>query len=1010
MKRIFSGVKSPKLPAPPKAFKNDDSPSAPGSPKLDQGLRSLSASASRLFSSSASTPGSPTLHLPQEHSINGDISPELVPIITLLSAQVHRRYHYGMFLLLHDLKADGTPATRQWEHCYGVLLGTQLALWDAKELSNSRTNEEEPNLKKVASRPTFINFTDASVRNLDSEDHITSTGDSKITKNDLDNILVVSTTLKNRYFLKFKNSKSFRTWDAAIRLSLFEFTALQEAYTGSFLSSRGVKLGDIQVIMADTKFTYEDWVSVRFGTGMPWKRCYAVISPQSGKKKKTSKGSICFYENDRKIKKSNAMTTVVDAKALYAVYPSSPILIDTSTIIKLEGFVSFEKNEEPQQTNIFIMPEKHQGVPGYDTIIRFLIPAMNAFYLYGRPKGLIANRVDPHSLLFALPTLPHVSYLQVDDVLSLTNDEAYLHWSATDWRDNIVHLLQKKLSKGYKGCGSKSVSIASGMMKSPTISSVELFEGYNSLAEKPIEVLQKSKVKSCSTLALTDDASSLSASMGSHVTPAKQRRLPLPDDSSKISDSVSAQSSVNTNFKDILITPMGSGMFSQNITDSSLTSSLKLEAADSSLKSREDVEANSANNFSMTPEKQNVPLANAAELSALYDKYSTSPFGRSEANLSPKPQKKSPYERYVGTTAENKTFEIGNVRESKSTINTSQSSPSRVEDNRRSKNEDLGSLREFEELSQKISNMGVGNISSEALNSRSEDNSLVTDLNLDINDNSSINLPGQQHEPDFGEENVFDPDYMEQNQMLETESRYSTDGFNFSDNQDSASSNYSNSQVNAMATESFSGVDNIPHSFLFTNLNKLTANGDSHQNRTDARDDKIKKPLQLPPLHIAGPQSLSSANRNSAANASQPRTPYPSCGPSVKIRTGPLTMQPVRQGGNSSINTFSSPQQQLPTSQQHQLHAPSLRNDAYRNVNNQNPYYSSQQQPQNMRYVNNKAPMNSRSPIRQTQPHFRDDRPNLHIDTNDHTKPRTPQAGFSQFMPPNNTSTNPYSN
>ncbi|QID86763.1 PH-like super protein [Saccharomyces pastorianus] len=1023
MKRIFSGTKSPKLPAPPKVYKNDDSPSAPGSPKVDQGLRNLTVSASRFFSSSSSSPGSPTLNLPQEHSINGDISPELVPIVTLLSAQAHRRYHYGILLILHDLKTDGTPATRQWEECYGVLLGTQLALWDANELSSSKTNKEDSNLKKIASRPTFINFTDASVRSLDANDDVTSTGGNKSNKSDLENVLVVSTTLKNRYFLKFRNSESFKNWNAAIRLSLFEFTALQEAYTGSFLSSRGVKLGDIKVVMADTKFTYEDWVSVRFGTGMPWKRCYAVISPQPNKKKKNLKGSICFYENDKKTKKSNAMTTVVDAKALYAVYPSSPILIDTSTIIKLEGLVSFEKHEEPQETNIFIMPEKHQGVPGYDTIIRFLIPAMNAFYLYGRPKGLIANRVDPGSLLFALPTLPHIHYLQVDDVVSFTKDKNYSHWNAVEWRSNIVQLLQKKLNKGYKGCGTKSVPTTSAMAKSPAISSVELFDGYDSLPASQLESLENPNIKTRSTLASTDDADSPN-SVNSHVASAKQTLLSVPDNSSKISDSLSTQSSAITNFKDSFTTPMTSGMLNQENTNRSLTSGLKIEITDSSLKSTEEVEADSSNNFSTTPEDKHIPLANAPDLSALYDKYSTSPFGKSEANLSPKPQTldvndriesecRSPYERYVGTSAESKIFEIGNVRESKSTINTCLSSPVRVEDNRYSRNEYMGSLGEFEELSRKISNMGVGNMSSEALNEKSEDNSLVTDLNLDISTDSPTTLPDDQRKLDFGEANVFDPDYMEQNQMLETESRYTTDEFDFSDNQDAGSSNYSSTQINPTETEKFtvSGRnEKIPHSSLFTNLKQLTSNGGAYQNMMNGTEYQTKQSQQLQAPHT-GPQSPSYANRNLQTNASQPLASYPSGRPLVNIRTGPLTTQPMHQSGNSPINNPQFPQQRFaPSQQSQQAQLLPLRNDVYRGINNQNPLYPSQQQPQNMRYPNNKAPINSRGPAPIIQPNIQDSRSNPPIKINNHTKPRVTPGGFSQFMPPNNTSTNPYSN
>lgn len=287
-----------------------------------------------------------------------------------------------------------------------------------------------PRLKDVAAKPHYINFTDASLRALNGSDAVVTESKKK-----LNNALVVSTTLKNRYFLQYSDKESFNRWHAAIRLSLFECTSLQEAYTGAFLSSRGAKLGDIKIILADSKFNYEDWVSVRFGTGMPWKRCFAVIS--QGTSKKHPYGKIKFYENEKKTKKAHVMATVVSSKALYAVYPSSPMLIDTSTIIKVEGEIIFDKKETPQETNIFIMPEKHQAVPGYDTIIRFLVPAMNAFKLYGRPKKLIANKDDQNSLLFALPTLPHVHYLKVDELLPLTNSVSSLQWTPHDWRDHV---------------------------------------------------------------------------------------------------------------------------------------------------------------------------------------------------------------------------------------------------------------------------------------------------------------------------------------------------------------------------------------------------------------------------------------------------------------------------------------------------------------------------------------------------------------------------------------------
>ena len=70
-------------------------------------------------------------------------------------------------------------------------------------------------------------------------------------KQNLDNVIIVSTTLKNRYLLQFKSYKDLTVWYAALRLSNFEYSSLQEAYTGALLSARGSRLSDIRTILAE---------------------------------------------------------------------------------------------------------------------------------------------------------------------------------------------------------------------------------------------------------------------------------------------------------------------------------------------------------------------------------------------------------------------------------------------------------------------------------------------------------------------------------------------------------------------------------------------------------------------------------------------------------------------------------------------------------------------------------------------------------------------------------------
>lgn len=410
-----------------------------------------------------------------------EIPPELAPIVTLLSAQQHRRYNEGVFMLLQSINSDGEPVpNRQWREVYGVLLGTQLAVWDVDELEKHQNNTEA--LMNASSKPDYINFTDSSFRAVDRLEN--SQG--------LKNIIIVSTTLKNQYLLQYQELENFHRWNAAFRLATFEYTSLQEAYTGALLSAKGSKLSDIRTILSESKFDYEDWVSVRFGSGMPWKRCFAVIEqPKKKSKKKIYKGSVSFYKDEKKQKKT-AMAVIKDASAAYALYPQSHKLIDHSTMIKLEGTVFFDgsKKSLPKEASVYFMPEQHSAVPGYDTLIRFLVPMLDTFALYGRPKRLNANKNEVNSLLFGLPVLPHVHYLDVEDLILLTSSPQSSNWLLTEWRMRIKEVLGRKLANGYTGCGSNHG--VAGAMSSPALNNSEFLDVKSINSNRPISPLSPS--------------------------------------------------------------------------------------------------------------------------------------------------------------------------------------------------------------------------------------------------------------------------------------------------------------------------------------------------------------------------------------------------------------------------------------------------------------------------------------------------------------------------------------
>ncbi|CEP64333.1 Skg3p LALA0_S11e01728g [Lachancea lanzarotensis] len=734
--------------APPKPFQKAD----------DENSRSRSSSFSRIFSSSDSSPR--RKGPPLEELSTAAIPPELVPIVTLLSAQTHRRYHEGVFLILKDLNSDGSPAARTWKEVYGVLIGTQLAVWDARVLAENGGDSEE--LLKATAKPTYINFTDASFRPLDPKDAVIGDG-----KKQLKHTIVASTTLKNRYFLQFSDADAFAQWHASLRLSAFEFTALQEAYTGAFLSTKGAKLGDIRVILADTKFNYEDWVSVRFGAGMPWKRCYAVIS-QPTRKSKTKRicGEINFYENEKKTKKNQVMTTVSDACAVYAIYPSSPVLIDTSTMIKLEGRVSFGKKDTPKETDIFIMPEKHYAVPGYDTIIRFLIPTMNAFQLYGRPKRLIADRHDLNSLLFGLPTLPHVHFLQKEDVLSMAGSKSNMELSVLEWRNKIKEVLLKKVSAGYTGCGSSEG--LNGALASPAIGSNELFDS------SPIQT------------------SPLMASVSRFPSDNQPTKSSLRNTSgiSKGVNYSTSQDNVSSVYTGENRSPQrsveGLGVPTARMNTPERVERLKKAAPTI------EIEQSNFSDFERAAKPHALDAAvRKSELSTIYDKYAQVPFGTSDHSLPPSnfgdtADSAGAYENYTGSPRVKK-LDISNLRDSNSTDQTDMSRALHGEGGRTSNANSFYSegrnshtensvqddvLEDFYSLSQQISQMGL-----------ESKNISHADVSAGANDRGADDFNFEAASSNNSLDNVFDPDYLEQNQMLDNESHYTNNDSHHTSNE-----------------------------------------------------------------------------------------------------------------------------------------------------------------------------------------------------------------------------------
>jgi len=406
---------------------------------------------------------------PPQVEVAPDTPPELQPIFSFLNSHSNKLYQEGYFLKLHDLDSRGRPSPdRAWTECFAQLVGTVLSLWDAAALDVAGEDGEVV--------PTFINLSDASIKMVhiqffwsrfvciitDFRSQIESLPMTGAEGGSLQNVLSISTAANNRYLLHFNSLSSLTQWTAGIRLAMFEHSTLQEAYTGSLIAGKGRFLNNIKPIMERSKFAHEDWARVRFGAGTPWKRCWCVISPPDEKEyksaqktlKKTSayervkvpKGDIKFYDTRKITKKTRPIATVTDAYAAYAIYPQSKPLIDQSTLVKLEGLVTVHGSQDATSEGfVFVMPEVHPAVTGFEMMLRWLFPVYDTFGLYGRPTRLIADTLDQRGLMFALPRERRYGYLDTLDVSGLIHTQGSQAWSERQWRREMKKLTSERM-------------------------------------------------------------------------------------------------------------------------------------------------------------------------------------------------------------------------------------------------------------------------------------------------------------------------------------------------------------------------------------------------------------------------------------------------------------------------------------------------------------------------------------------------------------------------------------
>ncbi|KAF8896461.1 hypothetical protein BD779DRAFT_1496046 [Infundibulicybe gibba] len=476
MNRSIPQGPSPQYSPPPPQQHQPDSqhapqnqPPGPPSPQIQQHQQQQPSQLTRTPSSKPPAPA-PPLH------------PEIRSVVSLTTAHAHKIYFSGPLVRRIERQPDGQKPAKDegWTEVWAQLGGTTLSIWDMKQIQEaSKQGKEVP--------PTYVNMTDAFIQVLGS---VTVPATQTTPSQRYTNVLTLNTAGSNLLLFSCPSTASLISWAAALRLSAWEKSRLEEIYTAHVIRITLPKR-DISTNLVQGRL--EGWVRVRIAGQTDWKRMWMAVSagaenpllgerpgsqnsgrvgstptPPVPKKKRMSnlfsrdqapagsaapqKPVISFYPTQKIKDRRRPLLTVTSVSQVFAVYPERPELISRSTLIKVEGILGDEDLAATMRTRegwVLIMPEVEGGLGQASEMLKWIVAFHDAFELYGRPEAWSWDPRDPGSLMFAYPVGPHKDLLFLDRELAETLDPRDDRTSAI--RSRLRDILLDRMRGGEPG-------------------------------------------------------------------------------------------------------------------------------------------------------------------------------------------------------------------------------------------------------------------------------------------------------------------------------------------------------------------------------------------------------------------------------------------------------------------------------------------------------------------------------------------------------------------------------
>ena len=259
-----------------------------------------------------------------------------------------------------------------------------------------------------------------------------------------------------------------------VTVSIFEYFSCYRAITGSLISTLGLSLPDIHLILR-SKFNYKDWCEI-YIEGEGWVKAWCHVNRDSRLNSKNyradGKYQIKFYRSNKSSSPndvaSNLICYIPDSCRVEDIifysgnhHKSETGDNDTTAAmtsflngldcIKVIGDVMYPTLEKSQTSSssswsfthkrhvstnsvkpskaerlfvkrhsgLLIKPVPHRGVSPLESLIRLVIPLLDVARKYGRPDHFKTSRTDLGSMMFGLPRLPEVNYLTDEQIRSL---------------------------------------------------------------------------------------------------------------------------------------------------------------------------------------------------------------------------------------------------------------------------------------------------------------------------------------------------------------------------------------------------------------------------------------------------------------------------------------------------------------------------------------------------------------------------------------------------------------